>query len=338
MNNKANFKTLLAIAMIFILSISLFACTQPQKGAQAQIKPLEKLTILLDWTPNTNHTGLFVARDKGYYKDAGLDVTIMSADGGNGLEMISGGKGDLAISFEESLSAARVAQPPLPVKAIATILQKNTSGFASLKGKNILTAKDMEGKVYGSWGTDIETAFLKAVMKKNNADFSKLKIKTVNALDSLTMIEKEADLAWIYYGWDGISAEVLGKPINFMLLSSLDKELEFYSPLIAASDKTIKEKPEQLKKFILATKKGYEFAAKNPKEAAQLLFNANKDLNLNMLIKSQEYLAKYLLDDNGNWGIMKDTVWQNFSKWLFENKVVNKLPKSDELYTNEFFK
>ena len=112
----------------------------------------KRLKLFLDWTPNTNHTGIYVAKEKGYFKDLGLDVEIIQPSEGSSLQLVAAGKGDFAITYQEDLTYARTSDSPMPVKAIATIIQHNTSGFASPKEKNIKTVKDFEGKVYGGFG------------------------------------------------------------------------------------------------------------------------------------------------------------------------------------------
>lgn len=297
---------------------------------------LEKFRVLLDWTPNTNHTGLFWAREKGYYKDAGLDVEIVSADGASTLDMLATGSAEVGISFQEQLTAARCSDTPLPVVAIGAILQKNTSGFVSMADKNIKTVKDLEGKTYGSWGTDIEDAFIKSLMEKNGADFNTVDVKVTNALDSLTLIKTEADFAWIYYGWDGVAAKVNGEDIDFMLLQDYDPEINFYSPLLATSEDVINAKSDQLKRFMEATSKGYEEVAKNPEEAAKMMFSLYPDVSEALWTESQKYLSDYLLDENGKFGTMADSVWQNFTAWMQKNQIISAMPEVSAMYTNEF--
>lgn len=308
------------------------ACSSSEQTADSG---LEKFTVLLDWTPNTNHTGLYVAKQKGYFEQEGLDVDIVSADGGNTLEMLASGSGDAGISFEENVTAARVASPPLNVKAVAAVLQENTSGFAALAEKNIKTVKDFEGKTYGSWGTDVESAILKGMMEKAGADYSKVNVQVTNALDNLSMLQSDADFAWIYYGWDGVSAKTQGIDLDFILLQDIDPDMNFYSPLIAASDETIENKSEQLKKFLSAAGKGYKYAVDNPDEAAEILCGEDSSLDLDMVKESQRYVNQYYLNDDGEWGVMDGNVWSSFTDFLYENEVVETKPDYKTLFTNE---
>ena len=106
------------------------------------------------------------------------------------------------------MTYARTAAEPLPVVAIAAVIQHNTSGFASPVDKNIKSPADFEGKKYGGWGSPMEEAMLKGLMEKYGADFDKVEIVNIGASDFFTSVSKDVDFAWIFYGWDGIAAEI----------------------------------------------------------------------------------------------------------------------------------
>ena len=151
-------------------------------------KDLEDVTVILDYVANTNHTGMYVALDQGYYKDAGLNVSIVEPTEGATATLVAVGKGDFGISYQEDVTIALTSADPLPIKAIAAILQHNTSGFATYEGKGINSPKDFEGKTYAGWGGPGEEAVLKAVMTQDGADFSKLNRDLDSRLDYYTPV------------------------------------------------------------------------------------------------------------------------------------------------------
>ena len=163
-------KNILILLLIIIFSaVTLAGCTKPVE----QDTKLIKATIMLDWAPNTNHTGLYVALEQGYFQDEGLEVSIVSPSGQGTVEqLVATGNVDFGISHQEQVTTARISD--LPIVSVATLLQHNTSGFASLKSKNIQSAKDFENKIYGGWDLPSETAILTALMQKENTDFAKL--------------------------------------------------------------------------------------------------------------------------------------------------------------------
>ena len=170
-------------------------------------KDLEDVTVILDYVANTNHTGMYVALDQGYYKDAGLNVSIVEPTEGATATLVAVGKGDFGISYQEDVTIALTSADPLPIKAIAAILQHNTSGFATYEGKGINSPKDFEGKTYAGWGGPGEEAVLKAVMTQDGADFSKLNM-VISDGSGFEALKDKVDVMWFFEGWDNIKCEL----------------------------------------------------------------------------------------------------------------------------------
>ncbi len=329
-----------ASAIIFCtMSLATFVSCKPSADTSvsiAETPAAEKITVVLDWVPNTNHTGIYAAKALGYYAEENLTVDIIQPTEGGSADLIAAGKGEFGISYQEQVTYARTAAEPLPVVAIAAIIQHNTSGFASPSDRNIKSPKDFEGRIYGGWGSPIEDAMLKGVMKKDGADFTKVEIVNIGASDFLTSVSKDVDFAWIFYGWDGIAAKLKNIPLNFMLLQDLDSRLEFYTPVIIASEDTISKNPGLVKRFLKATQKGYDYAVKNPAGAAEILVKEVPGLDKNLIVASQEYLSGQYLADSARWGYMKPEIWDTFSGWMFENNLTPKKLDVEKAFTNEF--
>jgi len=326
-------KKVVILAMVVVLIFSVTACTGNNATKEGE-KKLEKVTVLLDWVPNTNHTGLYVASELGYYAQEGLDVEILQVNEGGTSQLVAAGKAEFGISYQEEVNYARVEK--IPVVAIAAIIQHNTSGFASPAEKGIKTPKDFEGKKYGGWGSPMEQAVLNALMDKYDADFSKLEIVTIGAADFFTSVTKDVDFTWIYYGWDGVAAELRGMDLNFINLKDEDKALDFYTPVIIASEKSIEENPGLVEKFIRATTKGYEYAIQNPEEAAGYLLKVSPELDRDLVIASQKYLSGQYQADAPRWGEMKEEVWENYARWMYERNLVEEMIDPGKAFTNEF--
>jgi ABC-type nitrate/sulfonate/bicarbonate transport system substrate-binding protein len=338
-NKKIGLKAFFIFIMLFIIiasAVYLSSCRTSSGNGNSDSKgQLKKITVVLDWVPNTNHTGIYVAKDKGYYKEKGLEVEIIQPTEGGAADLIAAGKGEFGISYQEQVTYARLATPPLPVKAIAAIIAHNTSGFASPVEKNIKTPKDFEGKIYGGWGSPIEETMLRALMKKYNADYSKVQIVNIGASDFITSVQKDVDFSWIFYGWDGIASEVKGFKINFLKLQDFDKNIDFYTPVIVTSEKIIRDDPEMVKKFLNATSEGYNFAISNPEESAKILLKNAPELDKEIVSASQKYLAAQYQADSTKWGIMNEELWKNFSKWMLDNNLIAQDFDYKNAYTNE---
>ncbi|MBO8168564.1 MAG: ABC transporter substrate-binding protein [Thermoanaerobacteraceae bacterium] len=329
------FKKLLAGFIVVVLVFTLAGCAKNDATPEAK-QELQKVRVLLDWVPNTNHTGLYVAKDKGYYEEEGLDVEIIQPSAGGSADLIAAGQGEFGISYQEQVTFARTAEPSLPIKAIAAIIQHNTSGFASPVEKNITSPKDFEGKKYGGWGSPVEKAMLKALMEKEGADFSELEMVDIGATDFFAAVQNEVDFTWIYYGWDGVAAEVKDFPINFIKLQDVDPRLDFYTPVIIAKEDLLQEQPELVKKFLRATTKGYEYAIEHPEDAVVSLLKFAPEIDREIAVASQKYLAEQYQADADRWGEMKEEIWKNYAEWLYEHDLIDKKLDVKEAFTNEF--
>lgn len=313
------------------------AATDEKPEADEEVAvPKDKVTFVLDWLPNTNHTGIYTAIEKGYYDDVNIEVEVIQPPEGGAEALVANGQAEFGVSFQEYIAAARTTDNPLPVVAVATILQNNTSGFAALAEKGINSPKDFEGKLYGSWGTEIESAFIKTMMEKEGADVEQLDVVDVVSWDFITSISNDVDFQWIYYGWDGIAAEVLGVDISFIKLQDIDDRLNFYTPLLFTSEELIAEDPDLISRFLSATSKGYDYAVANPEDAVKDLLTHAPETDEAIALASQIYLADEFIADADQWGVMSKDIWTNFSAWMFENEVLKQELDIDQAFTNEF--
>ena len=322
--------------MLAMAVVALAACQSKEepKKEEAAKDQLEKVTMVLDWTPNTNHTGLYVAQAQGFFEEQGLDVDIIQPGDAGADQLVASGKADFGISYQEGITLARTQG--VPIVSIAAIIQHNTSGFAAPKEKGIASPKDFEGKTYGGWGSPIEKAVIETIMKADGGDVEKMAIINAGDADFFTMTEKDVDFAWIYYGWTGVEAELRGKDIDMIYLTDYSDKLDYYTPVLSTNEKMIAEQPEMIEKMVAAVAKGYEYAIENPEDAANILLVAAPDLSQDLVINSQKWLADKYQDDAEQWGVQKLDVWKNYADWMTENGVLEGDFDPEQAFTNEF--
>ncbi|WP_046225896.1 ABC transporter substrate-binding protein [Paenibacillus dauci] len=305
------------------------------QGAEgASSSALKDVQVVLDWTPNTNHTGLYVAQQMGYYKDAGLNVEIITPGQGGADTMVASGKVPFGISYQESVTQARVQGVPLV--SLAAVIQHNSSGFASPVDRNIKTPKDMEGKSYGAWGSPVEEAVMKSIMTTDGGDVSKVKSVNIGDADFFTAVKKGIDFAWIFYGWTGVEAELRGEPLNMMYVKDYSPNLDYYTPVIVTNEKQIQQDPELVKAFMSATAKGYEYAIANPDKAADILIKAVPDLDPELVKASQKWLSPKYQDDAKQWGMQKPEIWSGYADWMYEQGLLDAKLDASKAFTNDY--
>ncbi|HEY4549837.1 MAG TPA: ABC transporter substrate-binding protein [Bacillus sp. (in: firmicutes)] len=328
------------LLIVLLASFVIAGCSNDQSSDQTketktnEKTALKKVTVVLDWTPNTNHTGLYVAEDQGYFEEEGLDVEIIMPGETGADQLIASGKADFGVSYQESITQARIQE--VPIVSIAAVIQHNTSGFASPAEKNIVSPKDFAGKSYGGWGSPVEESVISSLMKQENANPDDVSIINMGDTDFFTAVKRDVDFAWIYYGWTGVEAELRGEKINMIYLTDYSKNLDYYTPVLATNEDMIENNPETVKAFLKATSKGYQYSIDEPAKAADILIAAAPDLDPDLVKKSQEWLAPKYQDDAPRWGEQKLEVWENYATWMHENKLLEKQLNAKEAFTNEF--
>lgn len=325
------------ILWLILLSFIIIGCSQETTNQEGKVKGKDvknSVSLFLDWTPNTNHTGIYVAKEKGFYDEVGLDVDILLPGEVSAEQLVATGRGEFGISFQTEVTQARAQD--LPVVSIGAIIQHETSGYASPVEKGIESPKDFNGKVYGAYGSLLEESMIELVMSRDGAEMDDVEIVQLGNSDFFIATENEIDFVSIFYAWTGIEAEIRDVELNFIQKSEYAEELDTYSPVIITSENMIAENPEIVQAFMDATVKGYEFAIENPSEAAEILIEAEPDLDQELVRRSQEWLSPRYQDDAEKWGIQDETRWQTFADFMFENGIIEKEIDAKEAFTNEF--
>lgn len=338
-------KKLTALLLTMLLTFSLTACggssdtKKASDDAKKEVKSEKStdITVVLDWTPNTNHTGLYVALKNDYYKEAGLNVKIVQPPDDGATSLVASGKAQFGVGFQDSLAPAFVGDNALPVTAVAAILQHNTSGIISRKGEGMDRPKGMEGKKYATWDLDIEKATIKSVVKKDGGDPDKIEMIPSTVTDEVSALKsKSVDAIWIFEGWAGIAAQVAGLDYDYFAFKDIDDTFDFYTPVLISNNDFLKEQPDTAKAFLAATQKGYEYAIENPDKAADILLEEAPELDEKLVKASQEYMADQYIADAKQWGYIDAKRWNKYYNWLNENKLVDGTLKENVGFTNDY--
>ena len=331
-----------AIAGIFIGGLALLNTREVKQDIKSD-KPKTEMTFALDWTPNTNHTGIYVAKNKGWYADQGIELKILPYSLSSPSDvLVSTGKADVGVGFTEGVVSS--AATDSSVTSIAAIIANNTSVIITRKSDNITSLAQLDGKIYGGYGAPFEAAVVSRAIKNDGGkgDYKNVTIDT-DPLDALE--NKRVDFAWVYDGWESIQAKRRGFEISKFPITEHGIP-DYSTPNIISSPETIKNKADLLKKFMEATARGYEFARENPDEAARILIEEAPDGTFpdeGLVYESQQYLSGKYQQAGKKWGIQEPEFWQNYPKFMLEQKAVldtSGKPVSSldfaKLYTNQF--
>ncbi|MFT5735745.1 MAG: ABC-type nitrate/sulfonate/bicarbonate transport system substrate-binding protein [Maribacter sp.] len=285
---------------------------------------MEKFTIALDWTANTNHTGFYVAKTKGFYAELGLEVRIDTPDMDNysrtPAKKVELGQADMALCPFESVISYRTKTKAFDAVAIATIFQEDLSAIASLASSGIQRPSDLDGKVYASYKARYEDEIVRQMITNNggSGDFKIVYPEKLGIWE--TILKSTSDATWIFRNWEGIQAENEGIDLNLFKMADYGIPYGF-SPIVLASEKEVTERKDAYTRFLEATKKGYLFAQENPAEAVKCFapFVAKQDQNID-LVQSQKFSSPFY-GTAENWGILKKQKVAQYLDWLLDNKL-----------------
>lgn len=335
------FKKFIALSLIATLlvgcGVSDTKTNNDSKNPEGNNNSLTKVDFILDWVPNTNHTGLYVAKKMGFDKEFGIDLDIKRPPEGSTSDLIASGHANFGISFQDTLAKRFVKGVNLTV--IAAIIENNTSGIISEKSKNIITPKDLEGKKYGTWDDPVEKNTIAHIMKNDNADFSKIQLVPNTADNSVIGIANDLfDAAWVYYAWDVILAKHSNLDTNFFYIKDFANELNFYSPVIVANSEFIEKNEDITKNVMRAIKKGYQYAISHPEEATNILIENAPELadKKDFVTDSQKWLSKEYAKNPDKWGYIDEKRWNAYYKFLYDQKLIDVDLTTKTLFTNKY--
>jgi ABC-type nitrate/sulfonate/bicarbonate transport system substrate-binding protein len=329
-------KRLLVLIALLTLAV---AAVSAQDGEDAALPERTSVQLMLDFTPNTNHTGFYVAQANGYYDDVNLDVEILEPADVLPEQAVSAGVVEFGVGFQEFSTFALV--DGADIVSIAAIIQENTSGFAALSEDHPLEQPaDLADLTYGGFSVPgLENAMLDTLLTCDGAEWNPDNYQDVGFADSIELMSLDRiDFSWIFYAWQGIGAEVDGTNLDVLFLSDYpDCVPNYYTPILLTSSAMIDENPDVVRAFVQATTRGYEFAIETPDDAATILLEAVPELDEALVRDSAAWLSSRYQGEAAQWGIQDEAVWEGFTAFMVENEIIPEGSVAiDAVFTNEF--
>ncbi len=279
----------------------------------------EPIRIALDWTPNTNHTGLFVAQQEGWFREAGLDVQVLPYNNTSPDTLVSSGAAQFGISFQDSFTFSKAAGAD--ITSVMAVLQHWATQIAVRADRTDITSpRDLDGKTYGGFGAAYEEPKMRAVIQADGGTgtFETVVLGTA-AYEAL--YAGEVDFTEPFVAWEGIEADLRGQPLK--TFSYTDHGFpDAYNVLLVGNTPWLQANPDLAARFVQAAQRGYQLAADDPARGAQLLTDANPGAftEPELVSRSQEMLAaEYLRDENGRVGPQTLEKWSGYSGWVFDS-------------------
>lgn len=306
------------------------ATPQPNGSGEREV------TVVLDWSPNTNHSGLYLAQDRGYFADAGLDVSIVQPGDLSGLDLLVPGDADFAYAFSETLAPA--VEQGVDAVSVAAVIEDNTSSLLFEADSGITRPADLAGKTYGTWGSSLDIAIVEALVECDGGDPSKVQTAPLASEDvRIGLTQGQYDYVWVYDAWDTIRLrDVDGLDVaTIPFIEHTDCIPNWYTPVVATMRSTLDDDPQLVADFLGALRLGYQDAMREPDAAADALLAAAPELNEELVRLSTEYLSTRYADSPEAWGLQDQETWSGFIGFLAEHELMGGGIDPTTVWTNE---
>jgi len=291
---------------------------------------MEKIRIVLDWFANTNHTGFLLAQKNGWFRDAGLDVTLSGEV--HGVMELHGA--DFVLGPENSM--LDLMDHGVGLTAVAVLTQKCDSGIVSLREAGITSPGKLVGKRLSHWNYEWFHKTIGHLVDEDGGDYRKVKLVNLDVGDIVAALGARVDATWVYENWENEVLREAGKEINYFNLGDCDPVFDFCAPAMAATRGMIEKRPGAVRALLAVLDRAYRVTAAEP-EASVLAVKDAMPAGCSdaMLVRSQRHLSGILLDGKGRWGRIRPERWERMAELMVNTGAISRRRANE--YTNEFF-
>ncbi|HYP54928.1 MAG TPA: ABC transporter substrate-binding protein [Solirubrobacterales bacterium] len=327
MSLRPQARALVALAVL-VAALLVVACGEKSEDTTSQAQPF---TLTLDFYPNPDHAGIYMAEQRGYFREAGLDVSIQTpSDPAAPIKQVAAGQTDLAISYEPEVVLA--VEQGLDVLAVGALVDRPLTSLIWLKESRIGGIADLRGKTIATAGIPYQDAYLETILARTGLDPAD--VKTVNVgyglLPALVGGRAQAMLGG-FRNVEGVDLRLRGKapvvtPVDQLGVPTYDELV------LVANREALEEDPAAIRVFLAALARGTEAAVERPNETVKALLEANPDLDPE-LTKAEVEATLPLLSRGGR---MDPAAWSRFVAWMRENGQISGEPAPADLLSNDY--
>jgi putative hydroxymethylpyrimidine transport system substrate-binding protein len=322
-----------AVALLLV-ALGLAACGEKSEDSSTEAQPL---SLTLDFYPNPDHAGIYMAQKLGYFEEAGLDVSINApSDPSAPIKQVAAGQSDLAISYEPEVALAR--DKGLGVIAIGALVNRPLTSLIWLKKSGIKRVGDLRGKTIATAGIPYQQAFLKTILSR--VHLSPSDVKEVNVGFSLLPALVSGSAQAMLGGYSNVEGVDLSQRGKDPVVTPVDKlGVPTYDELVlVANQKKLEEEPEKFRLFIAALERGTNAAVKQPKAATKAVLKANHSLEPKLTEAEVKATLPLLAARTSGrpYGYMDPAEWSTFAGWMRDNNLIESLPTAGELLSNAY--
>ncbi len=290
-------------------------------AAEAQSGDPEAFSVALDWYPNANHAGLFLAQEQGYFADEGLAPDFYTpSDPTTVLQTVGAGRDAFGISYQTDTLLARAAG--IPVVSVLALVQVPLQGVMVLTSSGITRPRDLVGKTVGYPGIPSQEAFLATMLADDGAAMADVELINIeyDLVPALIAGRVDASLG-AYWTHETILAEREGYPTLMLKVDDWGVP-PYYELVMTASEETVSRRPDLVERFLRATRRGYEAAIADPAAAIAALKAASPDLDEAVETKGIALLIPAWTAGDVPFGTQTAQRWHDYARWMVEHNLI----------------
>ena len=315
--------------LITIMTFVFLSCsTQTEK---------DQVKLALDWYPNANHLGLYIALDEGYFEDQNLEVEIYTpSDPSTVLQTVAAGSDDFGMNYQPDVLIAR--DEGVPVVSVLGMVQHPLNSMMTLKSSGIDSTDDLKGKKVGypriPWNEDA----LATMLQTSGISISDVEVVNVGWELGSSLISNTVDaIVGAYYSHESILLENEGYPVNVIRMEDWGVP-DYYELVLVTSEEYLKKNPKVVERFTTAVIKGYTKAINDPQSGVDTLIKYVPEIDEGIDRPGADLLKNLWMDEDGDFGTQKQEKWENFSKWMYQNQITDNLVDYSTSFTDEYAK
>jgi len=274
-----------------------------------------KVSLALDWYPNANHAGLFLAQERGYFTGAGLEVELYTpSDPSVVLQTVGAGRDDFGISYQTDVLLGRAEK--VPVVSVAALVQHPLMGIMVLQSSGITRPADLVGKTVGYPGIPSQQAFLETMLTSDGASMDDIDLIDVQFNLVPALISGRVDAAMgAFWTHEPILAEQEGYPVDMLRVEAWGVP-DYYELVLVTSEQKIADDPERIAALLSAIAHGYLDALADPEAAIAAMKKAYPELDEAVERVGIGLLADVWLDPDGRYGAQSAQRWTDYATWM----------------------